>query len=152
VIGQYNDHGGNVLGYLLGEQNGSWGHAVELQLPPVSSTEERLSLLAILIPEHPSARLAQVRSVHHFDYAYQAVAPGRAASAWFASSGRRRVLIAAGSTRIDGPGRVKLELQVTGAGRRLLAGAKHVHVTVVAAFKPRGHHAALGASASFTLS
>jgi hypothetical protein len=152
VIGQYNNRGGDVLGYLLSEQNGSWGRATELQLPPVNGTEERLSLLAILVPGHHSARLAQIRSTHHFDYDYQAVAPGRAGSDWFVSSAGHRVLIAAGATRVAGPGRVRLELHLTGAGRRLLASAKHVHVTVVAAFKPRGHHATLSASAGFTLS
>jgi hypothetical protein len=151
VIGQYNNRSGDVLGYLLSEQNGTWGHATELQLPAVSSAEERLSLQAILIPEHHSAHLAQIRSTHHFDYDYQAVAPGSAHSAWYASSGGRRVLIAAGSTRVDGPGRFRLELHLTGAGHELLAAAKQLHVTVAAAFKPRGHHATLSAGAGFTL-
>jgi hypothetical protein len=150
VIGQYNDRRGNVLAYALSERGGTWNHAGELQLPPVTAAEARLSLLAILMPAH-SARLAQIRSSHHFDYEYQAVEAGTATTVWLAPVAGKRTTIARGAVRVGGPGRFKLQLQLTGAGRRLLATAKHVHVTAMAQFKPRGHER-VSAAASFTLS
>jgi hypothetical protein len=151
VIGQYNDRRGNVLGYLLNEQNGSFGKATELQLPPANTAEARLSLLAILTPAKHSARLAQIRSSHHYDYTYQAVEPGAAAARWVVSKAGKRVLIARGSARATQPGSVPLQLHLTAAGIRLLKSVKQLRVTAVAAFKPRGKHAVL-AAASFTLS
>ncbi|MGH2860387.1 MAG: hypothetical protein ACRDLT_02655 [Solirubrobacteraceae bacterium] len=152
VIGQYNDRLGNVLGYMLSEQGGAWHHPTELRLPPANTAEARLSLVAILIPAEHSARLARIRSAHHYDYEYQAVEAGTAGAVWYATDGGKRVPMAAGTTRIDAPGRFKLRLQLTAAGRKLLTGTKHVRVSVVAAFKPRGHHRTLSAGASFTLS
>ena len=153
VIGQYNNHRGDVLGYMLSEQGGTWGPATELGLPPVSAAEARLSLLAILRPEKRTTRLAQIRSSRHFIYDYQAVEPGTAATSWYASHGRRRVLIARGSVRVKVPGRIELKLHLTRAGRALIAQTKHVHVSAEALFTPRGHHRrAASARASFTLS
>lgn len=152
VIGQYNDRRGNVLGYMISETGGTWGRATELVLPPASSTEARLSLAAILTPGRPPARLAQVRSSHHFVYAYQAVEPGTAVTSWYARQGSARVLIARGRVRVGAPGRARLELRLTAAGEALLAGAKRVRVAVVAEFRPRGHQRVQHASASFTLS
>lgn len=151
VIGQYNDGRGNVLAYMLNERDGSWRHASELRLPGPTAAEERLSLLAILAPERASARLAQIRSTHAFTYEYQAVEAGTAGTAWYASVSGRRTTIARGAVRIGAPGRVRLQLGLTGAGRRLLATAKRVHVTAVATFRPHGHKRVVGAQASFTL-
>ncbi len=151
VIGQYNDRGGDVLGYMLSEQGGVWGRATELRLPPVNTAEVRLSLAAILVPEQPAPPLAQIRSSDHFDYEYQAVEAGTATSTWFASSHGRRVAIASGSVRIDRPGRVKLRVRLSAAGSELLRAAKRLHVSVVAAFEPRGPHPVVSADADFTL-
>lgn len=151
VIGQYNDRRGNVLGYMLSEQGGLWGPATELALPPVAAAEARLSLAAILVPQKHSARLAEVRAARHFDYEYQAVEPGRATAAWFAFQDGRRVVVATGGAQVRGPGLVKLSLQLSTAGRRLLAETKHVRIRVVAAFKPRGRRS-VSSAASFTLS
>jgi hypothetical protein len=151
VIGQYNDRRGDVLGYMLSEQGGSWGKATELTLPPANTAEARLSLAAILTPEKHSARLAQIRSSRHYVYQYQAVEAGAAATAWYASQAGKHVLIAIGSVRASGPGRVALRLHLTGSGRKLLAAAKHLRIIAVAAFKPRGQRA-VTAGASFTLS
>ena len=152
AIGQYNNRRGDVLGYMLTERGGSWSHATQLRLPPASAAEARLSLAAILVPQKHSARLAQIRASQHFDYAYQAVEAGTAASVWFASSGGRRVPIAIGTAKVDAPGGFTLRLHLTAAGRTLLAAAAHVRVSAVAAFKPRGHRRTVTASASFTLS
>ena len=151
VIGQYNDHRGNVLAYTLNEHDNVWGHATELRLPPASAAEARLSLAAVLIPQR-RPRLAEIRASHHFDYQYQAVEAGTVASAWFATVAGKRVPLAAGSLRVDEPGRDTLELNLTGPGRRLLATAKHVEVTVVAAFRPRGQQRTVGVTARFPLS
>lgn len=151
VIGQYNDRHGNVLGYMLSEQGGTWGMATELQLPGVNTAEEKLSLLAILTPAKRTARLAQIRSSHHYDYQYQAVEAGAAATAWYASRGPKRVLVAIGSVRAKGPGGVTLVLHLTAAGSRLLKTATDLQVIAVAAFKPRGRRA-VSAAARFTLS
>jgi hypothetical protein len=153
VIGQYNNNRGDVLGYMLSEQGGVWGHATELALPPVNATEARLSLLAILTPEKRTAQLAQIRASRRFVYEYQAVEPGTATTSWYAAQGRKRMLIARGSVRVKGAGRVELKLHLTAAGRIRLAGAKHVHVSAVARFTPRAHHHnPARARASFTLS
>ncbi|MDE3133254.1 MAG: hypothetical protein KGL15_04230 [Acidobacteriota bacterium] len=153
VIGQYNDHRGNVLGYLLSEQGATWGHATELGLPPVSAAEARRSLLAILTPVKATTHLAQIRSSRRFIYDYQAVEPGTAATSWYASHRHRRVLIARGSVRVKAPGRVELKLHLTRAGRTLIAHSKHVRVAAQALFTPRRHHGrAASAHASFTLS
>jgi hypothetical protein len=151
VIGQYNDGHGNVLGYLLSQQGGIWGKATELRLPRANAAEAKLSLLAILTPAKHSARLAQIRSSHHYDYSYQAVEAGAAASAWYASEAGKRVLIAIGSVRAKQPGTVTLRLRLTAAGSRLLKTAKHLQLIAVAAFRPRGKHA-VSAAARFTLS
>jgi hypothetical protein len=151
VIGQYNDRRGDVLGYMLSEQDGAWGKATELQLPAASAAEAKLSLAAILTPARHTARLAQIRSAHHYDYSYQAVEAGVAAGAWYVSEAGKHVLIAIGSVRATQPGAVTLQLHVTAAGNRLLKTAKHLQVTAAAAFKPRGKHA-VSAAASFTLS
>jgi hypothetical protein len=151
VIGQYNDQRGNVLAYVLSERDGTWGHASELRLPPVSTTEARLSLAAILIPQR-RPRLTQVRVAHHIYYAYQAVEAGTATSAWYASVHGRRVRIASGSVRVERPSRYTLELSLTTAGRILLTSAKRVQLTALASFQPRGHSHRVSASASFTLS
>jgi hypothetical protein len=151
VIGQYNDRRGDVLGYMLNEQNGTFGKATELQLPAANAAEAKLSLLAILTPEKHSARLAQIRSSGHYDYTYQAVEAGAAASAWYVSHDGKHVLIAIGSARAKQPGSITLRLHLTTAGARLLKTAKHLQVIAVAAFKPSGKHA-VSAGASFTLS
>ena len=151
VIGQYNDQHGNVLAYLLSERNGTWGRASELRLPPVSSTEARLSLAAILIPQR-RPRLAQIRAAHHIVYAYQGVEAGTASCAWFASWHGRRVTMASGRVHVLRPSRYALALNLTAAGRRLLASAKRVRVTALASFRPRGHARSVSAGASFTLS
>jgi hypothetical protein len=153
VIGQYNNHRGDVLGYMLSQQGGIWGPAIELALPPVNAAEARLSLLAILTPEKHTTHLAQIRSSRRFAYEYQAVEPGTATTSWYASQGRTRVLIARGRVRVKTAGRIELELHLTAAGRIRLAGVKHVRVAAVALFTPRGRHRnAARARASFTLS
>jgi hypothetical protein len=152
VIGQYNDRRGNVLGYLLSEQGGAWGKAAELRLPPANAAEARLSLLAILTPEKRSAQIAQIRSSRHYDYDYQAVEAGTAATSWYASRAGRRVLIAAGSVHVSAPGGVKLTLHLTTAGRAVLKSSKHVQVSALAEFKPRARQHTQSARASFTLS
>jgi hypothetical protein len=152
VIGQYNDHRGDVLGYMLSETNGSWGHATELELPAPSATEAKLSLAAILAPAKRTARLAQIRTSRRFAYEYQAVEAGTATTSWYSSREGKRVLIATGRVRVVAPGRTKLELHLTSAGYSTLTGAKHVRVSVVARFTPRVRQAAQHAVASFTLS
>jgi hypothetical protein len=152
VIGQYNDRRGDVLGYLLSEHNGAWGKATELRLPPANAAEARLSLLAILTPAKRSARLALIRSSRHYDYAYQAVEAGTAATSWYASDAGKRVLIAAGSVHAGAPGAFKLTVHLTAAGRAVLKSSKHVHVSALAEFKPRAHQGTQRAQASFTLS
>ena len=151
VIGEYTDRRGNVLGYLLGEQGGVWGRATELTLPPPTAAEARLSLQAILVPQKHAARLAQIRASRRFDYSYQAVEAGTAATGWYANVAGKRVLIATGGAHAKAPGRVTLSLHLNAAGRKLLARRKQVHVFVIAAFKPRGHHR-VSAVAGFTLS
>lgn len=152
VIGQYNDGRGDVLGYTLSEHGGSWSYAGELALPPANAAEARLSLLAILFPPKLTSQLKQIRSTRHYDYEYQAVEAGTAGTAWFANEGGGHALIAIGDARIGGPGRVRLRLHLTAAGRRLLAKTKLVHVSAVAGFQPRGHHPRVSAHVNFTLS
>jgi hypothetical protein len=152
VIGQYNDRGGDVLAYTLSERAGVWRHPAELRLPPPTAAQARLSLLAILVPAQRAAHLAQIRASHHYDYDYQAVEAGTAASAWFARVAGRRVTVARGDVGVDAPGRFKLQLQLTAAGRSLLDTAKHVHIMAIADFRPRGHRRSVSAAASFTLS
>jgi hypothetical protein len=152
VIGQYNDRRGDVLGYMLSEASGSWGHATELVLPAVSATEAKLSLAAILAPQKRSAKLAQIRQSRRFAYEYQAVEAGTATTSWYSSQGGRRVLIATGRVRVGAAGRTKLELHLTRAGYSMLTGVKHVRISVVARFTPRVRQAAQHANASFTLS
>ncbi len=113
VIGQYTDHRGNVLGYMLSERGGVVGPATELTLPRATAAEARLSLQAILVPAERAARLTRIRSSHHFDYEYQAVEAGTVASNWFATVAGRRVLIATGGARAKGPGRVTLRMRLT---------------------------------------
>jgi len=151
VIGQYNDHRGDVLGYMLSETDGSWGHATELVLPAPTATEARLSLTAILAPEK-RVRLAQIRSSRQYAYQYQAVEAGTAKTSWYLLQKGHRVLIATGRVRVRAPGAAKLEMHLTAAGHSALAGAKHVHISVVAQFTPRVRQAAQHARASFTLS
>ena len=152
VIGQYNNRVGDVLGYVLSEQGGSWSPASELRLPPASAAEARLSLLAILTPGRSGTALAKIRATKQFAYQYQAIEPGTARSAWYASRSGRRVLIASGSVHVRTPGRIELMLHLTAAGRKLVAGVKHVRVTAVASFRPDGHHRrAVTAGAGFTL-
>ena len=151
VIGQYNNRSGDVLGYTLSEQGGSWRRAGELRLPPVSATEARLSLLPILAPIRSPSALAKIRASKRVTYEYQAIEAGTASSAWFASASGRRVLIAVGSVHVQTPGRVDLALHLTASGRKLLAGAKQVRVAAVAAFRPSGHRHPVTAAASFTL-
>ncbi|MDE3131459.1 MAG: hypothetical protein KGL16_09925, partial [Acidobacteriota bacterium] len=118
VIGQYNDGRGDVLGYTVSERDGAWGRAGELALPPASPAEARLSLTAILYPPKLTAQLAQIRASRHYVYDYQAVEPGTAATAWFASAPGGRALIATGAARVSAPGHVRLALHLTAAGRR----------------------------------
>ena len=159
VIGQYNDRRGDVLGYMLSENGGTWGNATELSLPPANTAEARLSLTAILTPDKHSARLAQIRSSRHYEYQYQAVEAGTATTTWYVSQAGKHVLIAIGRVRVSGPGGVELRLQLTGStgsavssfDQKLLKAAKHVRIIAVAAFKPRGQRA-VSASASFTVS
>lgn len=152
VIGQYNDHHGDVLGYMLSEANGSWGRATQLALPDASASEAKLSLAAILAPQKRTARLAQIRRSRSYAYEYQAVEAGTATTSWYSADGGRRVLIATGRVRVGAPGGAKLEMHLTPAGYSALARAKHVHVSVVARFTPRVRQAAQHANASFTLS
>jgi hypothetical protein len=152
VIGQYNDHHGDVLGYMLSEANGSWGRATQLALPDASASEAKLSLAAILAPQKRTARLAQIRRSRSYAYEYQAVEAGTATTSWYSADGGRRVLIATGRVRVGAPGGAKLEMHLTPAGYSALARAKHVHVSVVAQFTPRVRQAAQHANASFTLS
>ncbi len=152
VIGQYNDHRGNVLGYMLSESGGSWGNATELVLPAVSSAEARLSLAAILTPAKRTARLAQIRRSRQYAYEYQAVEAGTATTSWYSSQGGKRVLVATGQVRVGAPGRAKLDMHLTRAGKSLLNGIARLHISVVAQFTPRVRQAAQHAVASFTLS
>jgi hypothetical protein len=96
--------------------------------------------------------LAQIRSSRRYDYAYQAVEAGTAATSWYASDAGKRVLIAAGSVHVGAPGAVKLTLHLTAAGRAVLKSSKYVHVSALAEFKPRAHQGTQRAQASFTLS
>jgi hypothetical protein len=151
VIGQYNDRRGDVLGYMLSETNGAWGHATELVLPSANATEARLSLAAILAPGRPMARLAEIRRSRHYTYEYQAVEAGTATTSWYASEGGKRVLIASGRVHVAAPGRDKLTLQLTHAGDLALARARHLRVIVVAQFTPSVRQRAQHGQASFTL-
>lgn len=153
VIGQYDNHRGDVLGYMLSEQGGAWSHATELRLPPVSATEARLSLKAILTPQRRPAELAKIRSSRHFDYEYQAVQAGIATTAWFTSQAGRRVLIATGRVHVRIPGRIELRLNLTARGWRVLRTARRVRVMATASFRPaaRDRHR-VSAGTDFTLS
>ena len=152
VIGQYNDHHGDVLGYVLSETNGTWGHAAEIDLPAASATEAKLSLAAILAPAKKTARLARIRSSRHYSYEYQAVEAGTATVSWYSTRDRRRVLIATGRVRVAAPGPIKLEMHLTRAGHSTLTGVRHVRVSVIARFTPRLRQPPQHAQASFTLS
>ena len=54
--------------------------------------------------------------------------------------------------RVGAPGRTKLEMHLTRAGKSLLNGITRVHISVVAQFTPHVRQAAQHAAASFTLS
>ncbi|HET9094785.1 MAG TPA: hypothetical protein VFN36_06815 [Solirubrobacteraceae bacterium] len=153
VIGQYDDRAGRALGFVLAERGGIWGRAAEVRLPAVTAGEARLSLRAILNPGTHRGELAKLRASGHFDYTYQAVEAGTASTRWYAGEAGAQVLIAAGRVHVRSPGRVPLRLALTERGRSRLARAHRVHVTVVAAFTPRGRHRRrLTARSSFTLS
>jgi hypothetical protein len=83
---------------------------------------------------------------------YPAVESGIATVSWYARQAGQRILIGTGGARVTHVGSTKLKLELTGAGRRVLASARHVHVSATARFIPRGKGPAERASANFTLS
>ena len=150
VIGQYNDHHGDVLGYMLSESDGSWGHATELVLPAVSAPRRELSLAAILTPRSGP----QTRADSPFTRLRVRVSGGRSRhrdDVLVLAQGGKRVLIATGQVRVGAPGR---QAGAASDPRRksLLNGIARLHISVVARFTPRVRQAAQHAVASFTLS
>jgi len=151
VIGQYNDAHANVLGYALSESGGSWGKPTELRPPPVSAAQVQLSLAAILEPYGKSGTLARIRAAHRFVFTFEAAEAGTAATVWYARAHGKKVTVGAGEAKVRGAGRSTLDLRLTGAGRRLLAGAKRIKISAGAAFTPRGKQRPEYLSFTFTL-
>ncbi len=151
VIGTYNDGRGNVFGYTLSESGGTWGSAQEVNLPPVSPTEDRLSLSALLTPYGKAAALKSVKKAHGYVFDYGAAEAGTAAVSWYAKIDGRRGLIGHGALHVKAAGHYSLKLSLTGAGDRLLAAAEHVRVSVQTSFAAGRHHSVQRASGTFTL-
>ncbi len=151
VIGTYNDSHGDVLGYTVTEAGGSWGAADEVVLPPVNTTEVRLSLRALITPSGRDATLKQVRRAHGYVFDYTATEAGKAAVSWASSADGRHVLIGRGTLHVKAAGHYALKLHLTGAGSRLLADTKLVRVVVRTSFAHGGHQAVQRATGTFTL-
>jgi hypothetical protein len=151
VIGQYNDHRGDVLGYAISESQGSWEKPVEIALPPANISEVKLSLTTLLAPAGKQAGLARIRHSRGFVFEYPAVETGTASDHWFARNKGHIVLIATGRLHARTAGLDQLKLKLTHIGVTLLTGTRRLRIATYVRFRPAGKQRAQQAVGAFTL-
>jgi hypothetical protein len=96
------------------------------------------SLRVLLAPRGSSARLPHLRRARGYTFAYSALEAGRVTVRWYAVSGRgrhrRRLLAGSGAATAHHAGRIRLTVDLTGRGLRLVRTERQVKLIVVAGF------------------
>jgi hypothetical protein len=91
--------------------------------------------------------------LNHAGYSFSFAAPsaGRLVMTWYSAPKHgRKVLIATVTLVFHGNGLATAKILLTGSGRRLLSGARRMHLTAKGTFTPAGH-GAVSASRQLTL-
>ncbi len=119
--------------------------------PPPSAGRIAAALHGEIVPCGKLASAAAVLDAGGFIYtSFSALEAGSVTADWSVGGGARTTLIATGSATFAAPGDAKLRVQLTAAGRRLLAKRGGVKLTAHAVFRSAGH-AAVTATTAFTL-
>jgi len=126
-----------------------------------STAQLRALLTRVLVPHGKGARLAAVRAHGGYTARFQSLAAGRLSVSWdlmpkgaHGSAAKPRqepLLIASGKLTTRASGTAKLRIELTSAGRALLARGKPVKLTAKGAFAPAGRPT-LKAARNFRLS
>jgi hypothetical protein len=126
---------------------------------PSASGGVKAFLAAALIPRGRGARISALLRSGFFATRVRVPGAGRLAIGWYyeppvakaaSRAARAPVLVAWGARTFRGAGRGEVKIALTRAGRRLLAGARHLRLTLMSVFAPRGA-AAERSSAIFQL-
>jgi hypothetical protein len=109
-----------------------------------SPAQIEAALRAVLTPTGKAAKASRLRRTHRFTVSFSAPAAGTVAIDWFQVPRGARlarahpILIASGHATFSAAARAKVTLELTAAGRRLLAHAHSVRLTAKATFTLAG--------------
>jgi hypothetical protein len=137
--------GGTTGGGTTGGNGSSGGSGA------VSAAQVRALLRRVLSVHGHAGTIRGVLNHAGYSFSFSAPSPGRLVVAWyFKPKHGRRVLVSTVTLVYHSSGRATAKVVLTTRGRRLLSGARRIHLTATATFTPTGHHA-ITSSRSITL-
>jgi hypothetical protein len=113
--------------------------------PTVTRAQIKADLRRALLPRGRAARIRALLKHHGYTFMFTAPTAGKVVIEWSAlargaraAKATKPVIVARGSARFSKPGRVRITIRLTPAGKRILKHARSIKLTAKGTYTPRG--------------